>query len=119
MTPCEYVMWRYRGGMDKEMAKKDANTMTEEELKKKASTMTWKEASEEDRRIFKPIHDATQRAYEEFLEKQEIFVKQQKYRPENCIKRLCEDWIDMTEDDCNERVARMVRKQASEWSTNS
>mmetsp|Transcript_9462 Transcript_9462/g.14142 ORF Transcript_9462/g.14142 Transcript_9462/m.14142 type:complete len:1020 (+) Transcript_9462:148-3207(+) len=33
MTPCEYVMWRYRGGMDKEMAKKDANTMTEEELK--------------------------------------------------------------------------------------
>ena len=33
MTPVEYVMWRYRGGMDKEMAKKDANTMTEEELK--------------------------------------------------------------------------------------
>jgi ATPase subunit of ABC transporter with duplicated ATPase domains len=33
MTPCEYVMWRYRGGTDKEMAKKDANTMTEEELK--------------------------------------------------------------------------------------
>jgi elongation factor 3 len=26
-------MWRYRGGMDKEMAKKDANTMTEEEMK--------------------------------------------------------------------------------------
>jgi len=33
MTPVEYVMWRYRGGVDKEMAKKDANTMTEEELK--------------------------------------------------------------------------------------
>jgi len=33
MTPCEYVMWRYRGGVDKEMVKKDANTMTEEELK--------------------------------------------------------------------------------------
>ena len=32
-TPCEYIMWRYRGGVDKEMAKKDANTMTEEELK--------------------------------------------------------------------------------------
>mmetsp|Transcript_289 Transcript_289/g.522 ORF Transcript_289/g.522 Transcript_289/m.522 type:complete len:1021 (+) Transcript_289:82-3144(+) len=38
-TPVEYIMWRYRGGMDKEMAKKDANTMTEEEmeaLRKKA-----------------------------------------------------------------------------------
>ena len=33
MTPVEYVMWRYRGGVDKEMAKKDANTMSEEELK--------------------------------------------------------------------------------------
>jgi len=33
MTPCEYVMWRYRGGSDKEMVKKDANTLTEEELK--------------------------------------------------------------------------------------
>jgi len=33
MTPVEYIMWRYRGGVDKEMAKKDANTMTEEELK--------------------------------------------------------------------------------------
>jgi len=32
-TPVEYVMWRYRGGVDKEMAKKDANTMSEEELK--------------------------------------------------------------------------------------
>jgi elongation factor 3 len=32
-TPVEYVMWRYRGGIDKEMAKKDANTMTEEEMK--------------------------------------------------------------------------------------
>ena len=39
MTPCEYVMWRYRGGVDKEMVKKDANTMTDEEmdaLRKKA-----------------------------------------------------------------------------------
>jgi elongation factor 3 len=32
-TPVEYVMWRYRGGIDKEMAKKDANTMSEEEMK--------------------------------------------------------------------------------------
>lgn len=31
-TPVEYVMWRYRGGSDKEMASKDANTMTEEEM---------------------------------------------------------------------------------------
>lgn len=31
-TPVEYIMWRYRGGVDKEMNKKDANTMTEEEL---------------------------------------------------------------------------------------
>lgn len=38
-TPVEYIMWRYRGGVDKEMNKKDANTMTEEEiaaLRKKA-----------------------------------------------------------------------------------
>ena len=33
MTPCEYVMWRYRGGIDKEMVKKDATTMSEEEMK--------------------------------------------------------------------------------------
>jgi len=33
MTPCEYVMWRYRGGVDKEMCKKDANTLTKEEIK--------------------------------------------------------------------------------------
>jgi elongation factor 3 len=33
MTPVEYVMWRYRGGVDKEMTNKDANTMTEEEMK--------------------------------------------------------------------------------------
>lgn len=32
-TPVEYVMWRYRGGVDKEMVKKDANTMTDEEMK--------------------------------------------------------------------------------------
>jgi len=32
MTPVEYIMWRYRGGVDKEMAKKDANTMTKEEM---------------------------------------------------------------------------------------
>ena len=31
-TPVEYIMWRYRGGMDKEMIKKDANTMTKEEI---------------------------------------------------------------------------------------
>jgi len=31
-TPVEYIMWRYRGGVDKEMAKKDANTMSEEEM---------------------------------------------------------------------------------------
>jgi elongation factor 3 len=38
-TPVEYIMWRYRGGVDKEMIKKDANTMSEEEmaaLRKKA-----------------------------------------------------------------------------------
>jgi len=33
MTPIEYIMWRYRGGVDKEMVKKDANTMTAEEMK--------------------------------------------------------------------------------------
>mmetsp|Transcript_13529 Transcript_13529/g.13595 ORF Transcript_13529/g.13595 Transcript_13529/m.13595 type:complete len:1020 (+) Transcript_13529:71-3130(+) len=33
MTPCEYVMWRYRGGVDKEMCKKDANTLSKEEIK--------------------------------------------------------------------------------------
>lgn len=32
-TPVEYLMWRYRGGVDKEMAKKDANTLSEEEMK--------------------------------------------------------------------------------------
>lgn len=32
-TPVEYIMWRYRGGMDKEAVKKDANTMSEEEMK--------------------------------------------------------------------------------------
>ena len=31
-TPIEYVMWRYRGGMDKEMVEKDAVVMTEEEI---------------------------------------------------------------------------------------
>ena len=39
MTPCEYVMWRYRGGADKEMAAKDSQIMSEEEmaaLRKKA-----------------------------------------------------------------------------------
>lgn len=39
MSPCEYVMWRYRGGTDKEMAEKDSQVMTEEEmeaLRKKA-----------------------------------------------------------------------------------
>lgn len=42
MTPCEYVMWRYRGGYDKEMAKKDSQTMTDEEmaaLREKAKKM--------------------------------------------------------------------------------
>ena len=33
MTPVEYVMWRYRGGLDKEAVKKDATTMTAEEMK--------------------------------------------------------------------------------------
>merc|ERR1711871_1314682 len=33
MTPCEYIMWRYRGGIDKEAVQKDSTTMTEEEMK--------------------------------------------------------------------------------------
>ena len=32
-TPVEYIMWRYRGGVDKETAKKEANLMTEDEMK--------------------------------------------------------------------------------------
>jgi len=32
-TPIEYIMWRYRGGQDKEMMKKDAVTMSEEDIK--------------------------------------------------------------------------------------
>jgi elongation factor 3 len=32
-TPVEYIMWRYRGGYDKEQISKDALTMSEEELK--------------------------------------------------------------------------------------
>ncbi len=32
-TPVEYVMWRYRGGIDKEMTQKDSVTMTDEEVK--------------------------------------------------------------------------------------
>merc|ERR1711991_112615 len=38
-TPVEYIMWRYRGGYDKEMVQKDAVTLTKEEIeaiKKKA-----------------------------------------------------------------------------------
>ena len=38
-TPVEYIMWRYRGGYDKEMVQKDAITLTKEEIdaiKKKA-----------------------------------------------------------------------------------
>jgi elongation factor 3 len=31
-TPVEYIMWRYRGGYDKEMVQKDAVTMTKEEI---------------------------------------------------------------------------------------
>jgi elongation factor 3 len=31
-TPIEYVMWRYRGGYDKEAVGNDAYTMTDEEL---------------------------------------------------------------------------------------
>jgi len=32
-TPVEYIMWRYRGGRDKEMVQKDSVTMTDEEMK--------------------------------------------------------------------------------------
>ena len=32
-TPVEYIMWRYRGGSDKEMVKKDAVIISEEEMK--------------------------------------------------------------------------------------
>jgi len=32
LTPVEYVMWRYRGGQDKEQAQKDSQTMTKEEI---------------------------------------------------------------------------------------
>jgi len=32
-TPIEYIMWRYRGGRDKEMIQKDSVTMSEEEIK--------------------------------------------------------------------------------------
>lgn len=32
MTPIEYVMWRYRGGQDKEALKKDSVTMTDEQM---------------------------------------------------------------------------------------
>ena len=32
-TPVEYVMWRYRGGIDKEMTQKDSVVMTDEEVK--------------------------------------------------------------------------------------
>ena len=31
-TPVEYIMWRYRGGFDKEMVQKDSVTMTDEEM---------------------------------------------------------------------------------------
>lgn len=31
-TPVEYIMWRYRGGYDKEMVQKDSVTMTKEEI---------------------------------------------------------------------------------------
>ena len=31
-TPIEYIMWRYRGGVDKEMVQKDSVTMTKEEM---------------------------------------------------------------------------------------
>jgi elongation factor 3 len=31
-TPVEYIMWRYRGGYDKEQTNKDSLTLTEEEL---------------------------------------------------------------------------------------
>jgi len=32
-SPVEYIMWRYRGGFDKEQTSKDAHTLTKEELK--------------------------------------------------------------------------------------
>lgn len=32
-TPIEYIMWRYRGGIDKEAVQKDSITMSEEEMK--------------------------------------------------------------------------------------
>jgi elongation factor 3 len=32
-TPVEYIMWRYRGGIDKEMLKKDAVTLSDDEIK--------------------------------------------------------------------------------------
>jgi elongation factor 3 len=32
-TPVEYIMWRYRGGIDKEMLKKDSVTLTDDEIK--------------------------------------------------------------------------------------
>jgi len=32
-TPVEYIMWRYRGGVDKEMLKKDSVTLTDDEIK--------------------------------------------------------------------------------------
>ena len=32
MTPIEYIMWRYRGGCDKEALKKDNITMTDEQM---------------------------------------------------------------------------------------
>ena len=38
--------------------------MTEEEVKRKAVNMTWKEASEQDRKIFKPIWEALKRELE-------------------------------------------------------
>jgi elongation factor 3 len=31
-TPIEYIMWRYRGGVDKEVVQKDSVTMTKEEM---------------------------------------------------------------------------------------
>ena len=32
-TPVEYIMWRYRGGIDKETLKKDAVTLSDDEIK--------------------------------------------------------------------------------------
>ena len=52
--------------------------MTEEELKRKAATMTRKEASEEDRRIFKPIHEARQKEFERILAESENFERQKR-----------------------------------------